>query len=231
MLPIPGVTPLIGKKVNNKGDIVDEKGAVLGKATGIIDDIAGKKISKNGEILDDDGNVIGKVGEVAKTVGDLADDKPRDPASRKSVPLDGLLGRIVTDTGTLVDEDGRIIGRVEGDITEMVGRIVRSSGEVLNDWNQVVGRVSENLLVSSEDEDPPEEEIGDDHKTENKRASISDSDGETKKAGGAAPNGAPQDGADQGGDPTDIYLNIQSTKEAITITIRVPTVFRNKFNE
>lgn len=231
MIPIPSLASLIGKKVDDSGNIVDEGGDVLGKATGIISDIAGKTVNENGQIVDKDGNVLGKVGEITKDAAEMAKDKPEDDSHDPPNSAAGLVGKVVTDSGCILDESGKVIGRVEGDITEMVGRTVSPTGEIINDANEVVGRVVENLLLSPEDDDPPEEFIGDDENFGKEEAKGGNGNNEDKSgASGAAAAGTSNAGGDTGGDPTDIYLNIQSTKEAITITIRVPTVFRDKFN-
>ncbi|KAI9739459.1 MAG: hypothetical protein M1818_005147 [Claussenomyces sp. TS43310] len=216
MLPIPSLTSLVGKVVDESGNIVDENGDILGKATGLINDIAGKRVNEAGQIVDEEGNVLGKVGEITPSAAAVSEggleksagDAEKDAETAPDLAA-GLVGKVVTDAGYIVDESGKVVGRVEGDITEMVGRPVSPSGEILTAEGEVVGRVVENLLLPTDEGDAK----GEGH--------------ENVEAAGGSGAGA---GEDPGGDPTDIYLNIQSTKEAITITIRVPTVFRDKFN-
>jgi hypothetical protein len=59
---------LAGKRVNGSGDIVDESGQILGKASGDVSSMAGKTVNDSGEVLDS-GNVVGRVSDVAEKKG------------------------------------------------------------------------------------------------------------------------------------------------------------------
>lgn len=56
----------------------------------------------------------------------------------------GLDGKYVDEFGNILDWDGTVLGRVEGDLPSMVGRPVTASGEVFDTDGEVAGYVSEN---------------------------------------------------------------------------------------
>ena len=88
---------LLGRKVDEEGDILDKSGNVIGKAERFQPEekkreknpMSGRKVNKEGEVRDEDGNVIGKL-----TEGDLP----------------SLIGKEIDDNGYVVDNDGNRIG-------------------------------------------------------------------------------------------------------------------------
>ncbi|KAJ5781070.1 hypothetical protein N7457_006230 [Penicillium paradoxum] len=88
---------LLGRKVDEDGDVVDKNGNTIGKAERWepeekkrdVNPMSGRKITKEGEVRDTDGNLIGKL-----TAGNLAT----------------LVGKTVDDNGYVVDNDGNKIG-------------------------------------------------------------------------------------------------------------------------
>ncbi|KAJ5367081.1 hypothetical protein N7541_001022 [Penicillium brevicompactum] len=88
---------LLGRKVDEDGDVVDKNGNTIGKAERWepeekkreVNPMSGRKITKEGEVRDADGNLIGKL-----TDGNLAT----------------LVGKVVDDNGYVVDNDGNKIG-------------------------------------------------------------------------------------------------------------------------
>ena len=89
---------LVGRKVDEDGDILDKSGNTIGKAERYsppekerkISPMAGRKVNKEGEVRDEDGNVIGKL-----TQGDLA----------------SLIGKEIDDDGYVIDNDGNRVGQ------------------------------------------------------------------------------------------------------------------------
>ncbi|KGO45945.1 Protein of unknown function DUF3659 [Penicillium expansum] len=88
---------LLGRKVDEDGDVLDKNGNTIGKAERWepeekkrdVNPMSGRKITKEGEVRDADGNLIGKL-----TSGNLAT----------------LVGKTVDDNGYVVDNDGNKIG-------------------------------------------------------------------------------------------------------------------------
>ena len=88
---------LLGRKVDEDGDVVDKNGNTIGKAERWepeekkrdVNPMSGRKVTKEGEVRDADGNLIGKL-----TEGNLAT----------------LVGKTIDDNGFVVDNDGNKIG-------------------------------------------------------------------------------------------------------------------------
>lgn len=167
----PDITILEGKKLNKKGNILDDEGEVLAKLVeGDVKACAGKIPNENGEILDDEGNVIGKVeivpGEAAEEamkeahpelVKELeqaqataeeaagaageAADKAKEAA--EALPDFSILeGSKVNKKGEVVNEDGDPIARLaEGNLEEVRGKKINEKGEIVDKDGKVIGRV------------------------------------------------------------------------------------------
>ncbi|RDW65830.1 uncharacterized protein DSM5745_09569 [Aspergillus mulundensis] len=88
---------LVGRQVDEDGDILDKSGNTIGKAERWepeekkrdINPMAGRKVNREGEVRDADGNLIGKL-----TSGNLS----------------SLIGKEIDDNGYVVDNDGNKIG-------------------------------------------------------------------------------------------------------------------------
>ncbi|KAF7116228.1 hypothetical protein CNMCM5793_004304 [Aspergillus hiratsukae] len=88
---------LVGRKVDEDGDILDKNGNTIGKAERWepeekkrdVNPMAGRKVNKEGEVRDADGNLIGKL-----TSGNLPT----------------LVGKVIDDNGYVVDNDGNRVG-------------------------------------------------------------------------------------------------------------------------
>lgn len=88
---------LLGRKVDEDGDVVDKNGNKIGKAERWepeekkrdVNPMSGRKVNKEGEVRDADGNLIGKL-----TDGNLAT----------------LVGKVIDDNGYVVDNEGNKIG-------------------------------------------------------------------------------------------------------------------------
>ncbi|KAJ5648737.1 hypothetical protein N7490_005109 [Penicillium lividum] len=88
---------LLGRKVDEDGDVVDKNGNTIGKAerwepeekVRDVNPMSGRKVNKEGEVRNADGDLIGKL-----TSGNLAT----------------LVGKSIDDNGYVVDNDGNKIG-------------------------------------------------------------------------------------------------------------------------
>ncbi|KAH8689092.1 hypothetical protein BGW36DRAFT_433857 [Talaromyces proteolyticus] len=172
---IPQVDILKGKKINKKGNILDEEGDVIGQVAEGFDpkELAGKKPNEKGEILDKSGNVIGKVevvpGEAAdaalkslqeeaeeagQAVEGITDDVPKTLDGADSAPvakdLTSLEGLKVNEAGDVLDSDGNLLAKLQsGNLEDIAGNTVNENGLVIDDEGNILGRVA---LVGEDDE-------------------------------------------------------------------------------
>jgi hypothetical protein len=142
---LPGIEALQGRELNDAGEVVDDKGEVLGQ----IDDEDLKeklesgelkaedlKINEDGEVVDADDNVLGKVGLAEGAAEKLGGKLP-------SLDLRILDGRKVNKKGKVLDDEGEQIGELaEGDPKECAGKKINDKGEVLDQNGKVIGKVS-----------------------------------------------------------------------------------------
>jgi len=140
---LPGVDALEGMEVNSSGDVVDDKGEVVGHlAEGSITDVKGLTVNDKGEVVDADGNVLGKV-ELAEGAADKLKD-----AAAGALDIRILEGLKVNKKGKVLDEEGEEIGELkDGDIKNCAGKTINEKGEVLDKEGNVVGKVD---VVSGE---------------------------------------------------------------------------------
>lgn len=85
--------------------------------------------------------------------------KPEGGTTMKLPDLaEGLEGFEVDDVGNVVDEKGKVLGYVIGDLPSMVGKKVAEGGKVYDENGEILGHVTENFL---NDEDGSEDESDD----------------------------------------------------------------------
>ncbi|KAL8708295.1 MAG: hypothetical protein Q9220_006770 [cf. Caloplaca sp. 1 TL-2023] len=144
---------LIGKTLNEKGEIIDEDGDVVGRAMVVpgIDILEGHEIGEGGKIFNDDGEVIGQLME-----GDA----------------EQLAGQKINDAGEILDEDGDVIGRAEvlppgvedmledvqdeaeegvdeaaagitPDLSILEGKKINKKGKILDEEGEPIGQLTE----------------------------------------------------------------------------------------
>ncbi|KAK1580690.1 uncharacterized protein LY79DRAFT_520324 [Colletotrichum navitas] len=74
----------------------------------------------------------------------------------------GLDGKYVDEFGNILDWNGQVLGRVEGDLPSMIGRPVAVTGEIFSEDGEVVGYVAENDTIPPAPPSPkPIEGMGD----------------------------------------------------------------------
>ncbi|KAF5619030.1 hypothetical protein F52700_11890 [Fusarium sp. NRRL 52700] len=164
----------------------------------------------------------------------------------------GLDGKYVDEFGNILDWDGTVLGRVEGDLPSMVGRPVMPNGQVLDEDGEVAGHVCENYIkpalkplaaggLKVDDEGniyddqgnrigkldkPMPSQDGADKLSENKdkeKGQVQGT-GSTNNANAPKPPGAPR--------PDELFLDVKSTYDGIQLIIKIPTVFnRNLVTE
>ena len=165
----PDLSILQGKKVNKKGNILDDEGEPIGKLTDDSDPkkCAGKIPNEDGLIIDEEGNIVGKVEVVP---GEAADDAMKalhpellevaqDTAegaketaegagegAEPEIPglpgLDILEGLKVNKRGEVLNEDGEPIAKLsEGELADCQGKKLNANGEILDKDGKVIGKV------------------------------------------------------------------------------------------
>lgn len=154
----PDLSILAGKKINKKGNILDEEGEPIGKLTEDSDlkQCVGKIPNENGEIINDQGDVVGRVEVVPGEAADAAMKELHpelvqklEEAAEEAAPeipplpeLDILDGLKVNKKGEVLNEDGEPIARLsEGEIADCAGKKINANGEVLDKEGNVIGKV------------------------------------------------------------------------------------------
>lgn len=139
----------------------------------------------------------------------------------------GLVGKYVDEFGNILDWDGTVLGRVEGDLPSMVGRPVSETGEILDEEGEVAGHVSENHTR------PPLKPLDNGLKVDEEGniygeggKVIGKLNNKDPAAAAAAGGGASSsDPKPAGPSPSDVFLDVKSTHDGIQLIIRIPTVF------
>lgn len=144
----------------------------------------------------------------------------------------GLEGKYVDEFGNILDWDGSVLGRVEGDLPSMIGRPVSKSGEILDVDGEVVGYVSENHTK------PTLTALGGGLKVDSS-GNIYNADNEVVGKLNDTPGGERLRNGDTGSKdladkpnaapgPSEIYLDVKSTHDGIQLIIKIPTVFKSE---
>lgn len=156
---------------------------------------------------------------------------------------EGLEGKYVDEFGNVLDWDGTVKGRVEGDLPSMVGRPVSANGDVIDAVGEVVGHVSENhdqpplkeldgglrvddmgnifsangSIIGKLNEPP--KKADEEQPQEQEKQPEAD---KKKPCGCSAPQpaSAPR--------PSEIYLDVKSTFDGIQIILKIPTIFNQE---
>ncbi|KAK3324121.1 hypothetical protein B0T19DRAFT_222303 [Cercophora scortea] len=216
---------LMGKPVNEYGDIVDDKtGQLLARAGGDLPSMVGRHVSnRQGDILGDDGELLGYV-------ADIEIEKKNGPQSPKS--LFEIMGRskaslMVDHQGNILDAEGNIVGKFH-DNNNPLHRAAREEEEKK--------RKEEPTPKQPEREPPPPPPPA---ATAGPASSSEQEQNATQppEAGQGKPNpprrteeerrenAAAWRKENPGESPSDIFLDVKSTTEGIQLTIRIPTVF------
>ncbi|KAK4097379.1 hypothetical protein N658DRAFT_527059 [Parathielavia hyrcaniae] len=261
-LPSPVASLLVGKLVDEDGDIVDDKtGQVLAHAAGDLPSMAGRRVSNaRGDILGDAGELLGYVADIEwpTGTGTGAGGGPGAPRS-----LFDLMGRarsslMVDHTGNILDAEGNVVGtfhdnnnplhRREKEEREARER-VQSRGQGVEQQQQQQPKAH----AGDGDEQrssPPPPLTPSPHKHEQEQSQFPPQSQPqhqpqpqppTDGGEGTGSQPRPQRRTDEerlqnaeawrkekpGESPSDIFLDVKSTREGIQLTIRIPTVFNN----
>ena len=154
----------------------------------------------------------------------------------------GLEGMYVDEFANVLGWDGRVLGRVAGDLPAMVGRPVTASGEVYDPDGNRAGYVVENdMLADSVPESRPLDSLAGQGLQVDHLGNILDANGRMiGHLNGAKEREArgdetctksneevlqPPSSRPSAPNPSEIYLDVKSTMDGIQIILKIPTVF------
>lgn len=201
-LPRYLTSSIVGMKISETGDVVDDQGKVHGRVAGDLPSMVGRTVmNQRGDVLGDDGELLGYVAELE------ADKKGAAESSNASQSLkDYLEGRKsafqINHLGQILDDKGEIVGS-------------------FHDYKKMGPKPDGRQ--SSTDKAPGEEET--EEETEEEGAEASGSGAKEQQQKEEKQNAQSWRKEDKGESPSDIFLDVKSTREGIQLTIRIPTVF------
>ncbi|OAQ65897.1 hypothetical protein VFPPC_14257 [Pochonia chlamydosporia 170] len=139
-------TILKNTKVNKAGNLVNDKGDIIGRLVeGDPKQLIGKTSDEEGQIWNESGKVVGKAEPIS--------DNERDQAAKDFAPFENFPDAIVEGDGRVMSE-GRQVGEViEGDAKRMKGSRVDEDGDILDRRGNVIGKAK----PWDEPEEVPEE--------------------------------------------------------------------------
>lgn len=126
-------TVLKGTKVNKAGNLVNDKGDIIGRlVNGDPKQLMGRTADEEGQIWNESGKVIGKAEPIS--------DADRDEAAKEFAPFENSPDAVVEGDGRVMSE-GRQVGEViEGDAKRMKGSRVDEDGDILDRRGNVIGK-------------------------------------------------------------------------------------------
>jgi len=191
---------LVGKKVDEYGDVVDDDGKVLGRVAGDLPSMVGRAVlNQRGDVLGDDGELLGYVAEVE---------------SEKQRQRPGVNGHPTPEGSEATDDDSATQSMDEYMAKNRGAFRIDQRGNILDDDGNVVGSFHDfNRMGPKPDKGPRPEDAGRAPSPRN----------ESKPSREARPNA--QSHRKENESPSDIFLDVKSTTEGIQLTIRIPTVF------
>ncbi|CAN8102111.1 unnamed protein product [Discula destructiva] len=219
---------LVGKTIDEWGDIVDEDGQVLGRVEGDLPSMVGRKISNaRGDILGDDGGLLGYVAEVGPE-GNHQRFEEQQKSEEQQKPSEEIPTRSLDD----VMKDMAAAGKGPGGLrVDLFGNILDADGNLVGSFHDKTtgfGRKSGAF---------PESDLSDnvsESKTRAKPKPRARAPESNPKPVSDKPEGTATERRDKAQaqkkeenplNPSDIFLDVKSTTEGIQLTIRIPTVF------
>jgi len=221
---------LIGRRVDEYGDIVDDTGRVLARAGGDLPSIVGRRIGNTeGDIFGDDGELLGYVADVSVEQGIEAASGGRGAGAGGSarppwfsqfptakslldVMRQSTMPLMVDPIGNILDTSGNVVGKFH-DNNNPLHRKKREEQQQ---------REKSSDVAAEETTTPREESPKPSPSASPKPEPEQDQAGE--KSGSEKRQNA-QSWRKENESPSDIFLDVKSTTEGIQLTIRIPTVF------
>ena len=160
---------LVGRAVDEDGDIVDKYGNVKGHAEPYdepeveevdLSILEGKVVNKAGNVVDEHGTIFGRIvegdpiamagrhvdgkGQIWGDTGNVIGQAELIPGGEKLKPegdFAGFENLVVAKDGMVVDQNEQIVGRViEGDPEKLLGRKVDDDGDILDKAGNKIGK-------------------------------------------------------------------------------------------
>ncbi|KAK2614136.1 hypothetical protein N8I77_000989 [Diaporthe amygdali] len=207
---------LVGKTIDEFGDILDDEGAILGRVEGDLPSMVGRTISNaRGDVLGDEGELLGYVAEVETGEGEQQESKQQHPTwdlaevmKAMAAAGQGPGGLRVDPFGNILDAEGNVVGSFHDNKTGF-GKKTREGGNGKSGSGKARSKPSSSK--QKPDETGPEDQAessSESHPRENAQSHRRQPE-ERKPS------------------PSDIFLDVKSTTEGIQLTIRIPTVFNS----
>jgi len=204
---------LVGKRIDEFGDVVDDDGKILGRVAGDLPSMVGRSVlNQRGDVLGDDGELLGYVAEVESakddsrvhTESETGDEQvPPENTPRQGRPDTQSMGDYMNARNSAFHIDQ------EGNILDQDNNVVGS----FHDYNRMGPKPKR--PVASEPKEPKAEESSEPSKPKEKQQPAQE----------ARPNAQSWRKENPSESPSDIFLDVKSTHEGIQLTIRIPTVF------
>jgi len=144
----------------------------------------------------------------------------------------GLIGMAIDYNGDILDSSRKSCGKASGDITEMIGQKIDEDGLIRSTAGEVVGQVAQNYGLEEALAAMMEAQKRTMGEGSGRGGNSRPFDGDRKSNG---TNGSEKKSQElpniwqgtvgEGAPGNDIHLNVQSTKEGISMSIRIPTMF------
>ena len=224
---------LVGKLVDQDGDIVDEKtGQLLAHAAGDLPSMVGRRVSNaKGDILGDDGELLGYV-------ADIEWPRARQPLGGQPRSLFDLMGRangslMVDETGNILDGTGQVVGKFH-DNNNPLHRKEREAQEAARGRLAPETRSEKPGEGGQQPQSPPPNPIPPPTTPQQPQEQSQSTAGDGQSRPPRRTEEERRQNAEDwrkenpGESPSDIFLDVKSTREGIQLTIRIPTVFNGQ---
>lgn len=208
---------LVGKTIDEFGDILDDEGDVLGRVEGDLPSMVGRTISNaRGDVLGDEGELLGYVAEVETGEGQQQESKQQPPTwdlaevmKAMAAAGQGPGGLRVDPFGNILDAEGNVVGSFHDNKTGF-GKKAEQDGS---------GKSGKSGKARSKQSGSKQR-----HETSGSGDQAESSSESPPRENAQSHRKEPEERKPS---PSDIFLDVKSTTEGIQLTIRIPTVFNS----
>ncbi|KAK3904541.1 hypothetical protein C8A05DRAFT_13588 [Staphylotrichum tortipilum] len=202
---------LVGNPINQDGDIVSEEtGQVLARAAGDLPSMVGRRVSNSrGDILGDNGELLGYIDDVIKTT-------PGRLRSLFDVVGHASSSLMVDDMGNILDSTGTVVGHFHDNNNPLHHN---ENGGMDVGWQTESTTTSSGPTVDGQGQPSPPQQSRSRSPTPGGQSAPKRTESQRKENAESWRKENPTDS------PSDIFLDVKSTREGVQLTIRIPTVF------